>query len=183
MEKKNDYPFSDVSAQTSEFIQRIIAGVMPPLLTIYEIGVNKECSHYKHVVRLYEKVLLTPKGQKIEFPFDAEKSEKAKKNFSKSGITQADRIAVVRAWGEIFKQIDELLLSEEATDAYDRFAYICIQNLTREFAAGTNVAGFHKKKVVLLDMYNSIVPLATKTDFNSGELKKQCASLGIPLVA
>lgn len=152
MSSKNNVPFADVSVQKSALLKKITASIKGPLLRIYEIGVQKNCSHYKHVVRLCEYVLLSQPGNQLVFDFDPEKSQKTQETFLACGLTAQEKGEVFHLWVSMVELI-RMYEGEEA-QIHEQFVIDFLYRLVVNFAGGKNRATFHIQKVVLFETYN-----------------------------
>ncbi len=152
MSTKNNLPFSDISVQKSELLRKITASIKGPLLRIYEIGVKRNCSHYKHAVRLCEYVLLSQPGKELIFDFDVQKTEKSQETFLGCGLTVEEKNEVFHLWVSMV----ELLRGYDGEEAqrHERFVIDFLYRLVVSFAGGKNRATFHIQKVVLFETYN-----------------------------
>lgn len=159
----NRRPFDDISAQNSSLILEIISSVKTPLLRIYDIGVESGCSHYKHLARLAEYVLLAPAGEPMNFPFDEEKINKTKRNLLECGLTDKQKAEVA----EIGNAIIDLLGAYGGVEAtkHEQFVFHFLLRLLQSFSGTTEeieefggvCQDFHDEKQVLFDAYNTFI--------------------------
>lgn len=183
-EKKNKDPFSDIGGQTSPAILEIIAVVKDPLLIIYATGVGCECSHYKHLVRLAEAILLTKKGEPITFLFDEAKTQKAIDNFKNNKPSPEEKKKVSRAWVAGLKALDEIIDAER--DEFERFVFWLVYDIFMVFAGGSaNIKKFHREKQSTIAAFNYVI--ANKPEVprfkTKNERNKVLNRAGVPVVA
>ncbi len=182
-EKKNKDPFTDIGGQQSPAILEIIAVVKDPLLIIYSVGAECECSHYKHLVRLTEAILLTKKGEPITFLFDDVKTQKTIDNFKKSRPSTAEKKKVSQAWILGLKALDEIATQER--DEFERFIFWLVYDIFVVFAGGSaNIRKFHRDKKSSIEVFNYItanMPVVPKFKTRS-ERDQFLRKAGVPIV-
>ena len=155
-EKKNKNPFADIGGQQSPAILEIIAVVKEPLLEIYSVGDGCKCSHYKHLVRLTEDILLTKKGEQITFLFDEAKTQKAIDNFRNKRPSLQEKKKVSQAWIAGLNALDEI--ANEERDEFERFIFWLVYDIFTVFAGGSaNIEKFHRDKQSTIAAFNYVI--------------------------
>jgi hypothetical protein len=183
-EKKNKDPFADIGGQQSPAILEIIAVVKNPLLEIYSVGAGCECSHYKHLVRLTESILLTKKGEPITFLFDEVKTQKTIDNFKNNKPSVLQKKQVSQAWIKGLKALDEIADAER--DEFERFIFWLVYDIFMVFAGGSvNIRKFHRDKQSTVAAFNYVIANKPevpkfKTKFERNQVLRKA---GVPVVA
>ncbi|MEI8223888.1 MAG: hypothetical protein WCG20_02065 [bacterium] len=170
-EKKNKEPFADIGGQQSPAILEIIAVVREPLLKIYTVGSECKCSHYKHLVRLAEAILLNKKGEQITFLFDQEKTRKTIENFKTNRPNSTQKTKVSKAWAEGLNALQGIAHQEDR-DLYEKFVFWLIYDIFTKFATGNaNIDDFHREKQSSIAAFNYITanrPEVSKPETKAG---------------
>lgn len=182
-EKKNKDPFADIGGQQSPAILEIIAVVKEPLLKIYAVGVGCECSHYKHLVRLAEAILLNKEGEAITFLFDEEKTKRTIENFKTHRPELSQQKKVSQAWAEGLNALQGIAHQEDR-DLYEKFVFWLIYDIFTKFATGSaNIDDFHREKQSSIAAFNYVTanrPVVSKPASKAGR-DQLLRRIGLPV--
>lgn len=155
MKKLNYRPFDDVSMQESRLLLEIIASTKEPLLYIYDIGVASGCSHYKHLIRLAEYVLLTKPGEAMLFLFDKRKTERTKKNFLECNLSKEQKDEINKMWTVLVEVLKTF--RGESASRHEQFVFHFLLRLVKSFSNVNDIEVFHIEKKCLFDSYNTFI--------------------------
>lgn len=178
----NKRPFDDISAQESRLLLDVISSIKDPLLRIYDIGVEAGCSHYKHLPRLAEYVVLATPGEVMLFPFNEEKTERTKRNFWECNLTEAQKTEVSKLWVALVEVLKTF--KDEDASPHEQFVFHFLLRLVKNFAGGNNVETFHIEKRALFDSYNIFIVESKKIELPTDEEEKDAllGKVNIPVV-